>query len=363
MPTSLSKKFSFRVCFGLWFISCLVLFNTYTSLAITRVTSPLPLQSVTKFEELTQYRICDPPKIPCIYSHVVDAGYLAGIYNHSKLDFVIFSTPTQSTDGFESKNPLDWNFYKFGEKLKKRFEIVNRRPFASGSKSYNEDVRYISKKQHEALNYTLKIWPPKFDMAIAYYVYPKHTEFVPRIGSKNGTKVPTDMISFKSGIEDNKIKCGRRVYADPTTDVISEFNYLSLHYPWIKFTLSEERVLESQIYSTFSYSNGAKMLDYYKALIHSGIYEYTMKYFRRIRWNFRLNHTRRNLMRMRNKWSQKEKPIRLSGSIQTLFILVLFLLAVCCVNCVIFLLEVASNALCFGMKRFKLVLGMFNCRD
>jgi hypothetical protein len=209
----LSKVFWYRIILVAWLLATIVLSNGYTGTAISGVISPLPANSITRFDELTSTRICNPPEIPCelhvIFEKVEE-------WSSEPVDgrFQIYSTLINDDMSAEE----EWVNTKFGSQLTKEF--------------YDD---MISNYQPQEMKLT------KLQIAMIPLVSRRSKMFVPG-AIPNFKADESDYVDYLSRIEYEMSKCQDKVYVDPTEYVMEEFRYLKEHYKWKNFRVSSEKI-------------------------------------------------------------------------------------------------------------------------
>jgi hypothetical protein len=312
IPNPLSRAFWYRIILGAWLLATIVLSNGYTGTAISGVISPLPANSITRFDELTSTRICNPPEIPCEW-HII--WKKVGEWESEPVDgrFQIYSTLIN--DDMSTKE--EWRNTKFGSQLEKEFyeEMVS---------NYEEQEMKLTKLQ----------------IAMIPLVSRCSKMFVPG-AIPNFKADESDYVDFLSRIEYEISKCQDKVYVDPTEYVMEEFRYLKEHYKWKDFRVSSEKIFWHQSFLAVSAELGSPIPQKYRQLQAAGIEQYMAKQFRRRLYEKRIKNTRKIVADSDRPGN--EEPVKLSGSIQTVFYIysALTALSIC-----IFICEVAGPPIC-----------------
>jgi hypothetical protein len=150
-------------------------------------------------------------------------------------------------------------------------------------------------------------------------------------------KPPKDtLLAMLSEMEKEIVKCHRKVYADRTQSVLEEHNYLSKHYKWLKFKVSEERELWSHYYLAFERDFGSEMSKTYNALLEAGIVGHIEKSYRNVVEQKRFKHRLKNKHAFTEKQQSEFKPSSMTGNIQTLFCIFWLM---CALSIVVFVVE------------------------
>jgi hypothetical protein len=312
IPNPLSKAFWYRIIIVAWLLAAIVLSNCYTGTAISGVISPLPANSITRFDELTSARLCNPPEIPCEW-HIIDKK-LSELYSEPEDGpFQTYSTPIND----DMSNAFKWYRTRFGAQLEEEF--------------YNE-----LRKHYKNEGMTL----PKLQIAMMPLVSRSSKMFVPG-PIPNFKTDETDLVDHLSRIEYEIIQGQGKVYVDPTEYVLEEFRYLKEHYKWKNFRVSSEKIFWHQRFLAVSAELGSPIPQKYRQLQAAGIEQYMAKQFRRRLYQKRIQNTRKIVAD--SDRPESEEPVRLSGSIQTVFYIYSALTALAIV---IFICEVAGPPIC-----------------
>jgi hypothetical protein len=312
IPNPLSKAFWYRIILVAWLLAAIVLSNCYTGTAISGVISPLPANSITRFDELTSTRLCNPPEIPCKW-HTVDAKLSE--WDSEPVDglFQTYSTPIND----DMSRAFEWESTRFGSQLNEEF--------------YKNLWNYYEK---QGMKLT------KFQIAMMPLVSRSSKMFVPG-PIPNFKTDETDLVDHLSRIEYEIIQGQGKVYVDPTEYAMEEFRYLKEHYKWKNFRVSSEKIFWHQRFLAVGAELGSPIPQKYRQLQAAGIEQYMNKQFRSRLYQKRIQNTRKIVSE--SDRPESEEPVRLSGSIQTVFYIycALTALSIC-----IFVCEVAGPLIC-----------------
>jgi hypothetical protein len=326
-PRVASQYVWYRVMAMAWFFAVLVLSNHYTSIAISYLTKSLPNQSISTFNDLVEFRACNPPSSPCKFEELKE-HYDTGIPFPWEQKFKIYSTPLDET--YEG---AIWSEMKFGRKidrsLGKHFNVLNAKHRSEINLSPSE-VSWLS-----LLHLNLENYLPS------------------RLIQEGDTDM--DLTSFLSAIEEDLIKCQYKVYADPTEYVDAEYQYLSQHYHWLNFKVSTEKIFFEEYYMGFQGDFGHTMSKTYRVLQESGILNHMKKYYREHLYRKRLEFTRSLKRKTSDSIQDVDQPTKLSGSIQTVFYIYLALIGICYI---VFGFEMQFELICYLIR--KLIRGYNN---
>jgi hypothetical protein len=291
---SISKHFWYRVISVAWFFASFVLAMMNTTFAITGVTSPLPEKDISKFEELTSYRVCR--------NHTCK--------NHEFLDYI-------ENEGTKEEG---WVFDIYSTPI----FGANLKLFSFQTSTFGNEIhefkRYYEETQESAFwNETgvagfLNVMLPLVYHEIKYPIV-------------NGKHSKDALLATLAEIEKEIVQCQRKVYVDRTESVLAEYSYLSKHYKWLKFRVSEERKMSSHSYWIFERDFGSRMSKTYNALLEAGILSHLEKSYRNVVNQKRFKHTLENKKTFPEKAQSEFKPSNMKGNIQTIFIVYLILMA------------------------------------
>jgi hypothetical protein len=312
IPNPLSKAFWYRIIIAAWLLATIVLSNCYTGTAISGVISPLPANSITRFDELTSTRLCNPPEIPCKW-HIIDKKLSEWDSEPEDGLFQTYSTPIHD----EMASTFKWPKTRFGAQLEEEF--------------FNELRDYY---ENQGMTLT------KLQIATMPLVSRSSKMFVPG-AIPNFETDESKLVDHMSRIEYEMSQGQGKVYVDPTEYVMEEFRYLKEHYKWKNFRVSKEKIFWHQRFLGVYAELGSPIPQKYRQLQAAGIEQYMAKQFRRRLYEQRIQNTRKIVAD--SDRPESEEPVRLSGSIQTVFYIysALTALAIC-----IFICEVAGPPIC-----------------
>jgi hypothetical protein len=300
---SISKHFWYRVISVAWFFASFVLGLMYTSFAITGVTMPLPRGNISTFKELTNFRVCKDNQ--CTEDEFHDFMQSNGLKDEGwKFDF--YSTPI-----FQANLSLvSFEETHFGEEI---FELKKVYDYTKNDTFWNGIVL------SDFLNSMLPLVFRETKRSMVNNKQPKDT-----------------LLAMLSEIEKEIVKCQRKVYVDRTESVLEEYNYLSKHYKWLKFKVSEERELWSHYYLVLERDFGSEMSKTYNALLEAGIIGHMENSYRNVVRQKRFKHTLKNKHAFTEKEQSEFQPSSMTGNIKTLFFIFLLMSAL---SIVVFILE------------------------
>jgi hypothetical protein len=301
---SISKHFWYRVISVAWFFASFVLGMMYTSYAISGVTRPLPGENVSTFEELTSFRVCR--NNTCEEYEVRNFMESNGTRDEG-WSFDIYSTPISGANltQYSLENTT------FGEK------IYGFKRYYDKNKNYTEWW-----KDFEISRFLNLMLPMVF-----------HETKGPNV---NAMQSKDPLLAMIAEIEKEIVKCQKKAYADSTESVLEEHDYLSKHYPWLKFRVSEEREFWSQYYMVFERDFGSRMSKTYSALVESGILSHLEKSYRNVVNQKRFKQTLKNKEAFTEKEKSEFQPSNMRGNIVTIFIVYFIMVTLALV---VFLIE------------------------
>lgn len=289
-PSTLLKSQPFRIVLISWLLMSIILTNAYIGVAITDLSSPLKLKSISKFEHLktTQCQTgCDCGE---------EFGYYETNYTRylTALDRRIFKMGThfEWVSKFENQvNPKLGHLsnFEFGnvlEPLKARLVLL---------------VQSLDRNCLET---------PKFVMDQFYLLslfFPKRG-YLPDL--KNGT------ISVISAIERKLVSCGRTVFILKSKELEAEYKFLHGSYKNLTFFKSD--VTLSTILIVIMTFDGSDTPGKIVRLLETGIYSKI-----RTKLDFITFLERFNNFTWKNsrQFLRTVKPISMFGSVQTIFII------------------------------------------
>jgi hypothetical protein len=334
-PRLASQYMWYRLMAVAWFFAVLVLSNHYTSIAISDLTKSLPNHSISTFNELVEFRACDPPESPCKTNEI--KGHFDTLNPFPwEQRFKTYSTPVNGNfEGSIDIEWIQWIQFKFGHAI--RGSLLNyfhgpgreRRPELALSPS---EVSLLS-----LMNLKPESYLPS------------------RLMKEKGTVMGLNR--FLSEIEEELVSsCQYKVYADPTEYVDAEYQYLSRNYHWLNFKVSKEKVLFEEHYMGFKGDFGHTMSKTYRVLQESGILNHMNKYYREHLYRKRLSFTRSlKKAKVSESTQDVDQPTKLSGSIQTVFYIYLALIGV---SYIVFGFEMQLELICYLLR--KLIRGCNN---
>jgi hypothetical protein len=295
---SISKHFWYRVISVAWFFASFVLAMMYTTFAITGVTEPLPEKGVSTFEELTSFRVCR---------------------NHTCEDHEFVNYMENQEKGATKEEGWAFDIYStpiFGANL----TLFSFEKSAFGNEIHEFKRYYDATHENAFWNETgvagfLNVMLPLVFHKMKYPIV-------------NGKHSKDALLATLAEIEKEIVQCQRKVYVDRTDDVLEEYSYLSKHYKWLKFRVSEERKMWSHNYWIFERDFGSRMSKTYNALLEAGILSHLEKSYRNVVNQKRFKHTLENKKNVPEKEQSKFQPSNMKGNIQTIFIVYLILVAV-----------------------------------
>jgi hypothetical protein len=330
-PRLASQYLWYRLMAVAWFFAVLVLSNHYTSIAISDLTKSLPNQSISTFNDLVDFRACNPPTSPC-KTEELTKHFEKGIPFPWEQRFKTYSTPVKGT----YEGPIEWKDFKFGDRIQ-------------GS---------LAKYFH----YLDADHPPEIDLSpsersLLSLMYLNPENFLPSRQIHEEDTVVMSLTSYLSEIEEELVRdCQYKVYADPTEQVDAEYQYLSRNYHWLNFKVSKDKVLYEEEYVGFQGDFGHTMSKTYRVLQESGILNHMKKYYREHLYLKRSKFTR-TLKRdsFPESTQNVDQPTKLSGSIQTVFYIYLALIGV---SYIVFGFEMQFELICYLLR--KLIRGYNN---
>jgi hypothetical protein len=328
-PRVASQYVWYRVMAMAWFFAVLVLSNHYTSIAISDLTKSLPNQSISTFNDLVEFRACNPPSSPCNFEELTEQ-LSDGIPFPWEQKFKIYSTPLDEIN----RGRVEWGFSKFGNKI-----------------SLSLEKYFFAPKKEQPPEIVLT--PSELSLLSLMNLEPE--TFTPSRLIHEGGWDDIDLTRFLSEIEEELIKCEYRVYADPTEYVDAEYQYLSRHYHWLNFKVSDEKILFEEHYMGFQGDFGHTMSKTYRVLQESGILNHMKKYYREHLYRKRLDFTRNLKRKISESTQDVDQPTKLSGSIQTVFYIYLALIGI---SYIVFGFEMQFELICYLIR--KLIRGYNN---
>jgi len=201
--------------------------------------------------------------------------------------------------------------------------------FTEQLQSYMKDKGYSFSAGQSPLKKYFNLSDP-FDNLILRLGLPWKSYFPPFLWSFYNTDSRKGSVSphvvFGIVNEPEIIKCNEElfVYADMESAVNVEFEYLSRNYPWIQFYKGKESILHGNAGWHFSSQGNPLVLNTFKTFVSSGIYSKLYEIYVRKLYSVRVYNTRKQTAN--NEWNRVE-PVKLSGSILTLFLIYGILLA------------------------------------
>jgi hypothetical protein len=109
----------------------------------------------------------------------------------------------------------------------------------------------------------------------------------------NGKHSKDALLATLAEIGKEIVQCQRKVYVDRTESVLEEYSYLSKHYKWLKFRVSE-RKMWSHNYWNFERHFGSRMSKTYNALLEAGCLSHLEKSYKNVVNQKRFKHTLKN---------------------------------------------------------------------
>jgi hypothetical protein len=321
-PRVASQYVWYRVMAMAWFFAVLVLSNHYTSIAISDLTKSLPNQSISTFNDLVEFRACNPPSSPCKTEELKEHLSTEMPFPWEQ-KFKIYSTPVNE----QNFGQVEWYFLKFGMKIR---ESLQKKIFLPPAEHRPE----------------IDLSPSEISLLSLVKLHPE--SFIPKGLIDQGGWGDTDLTSFLSAIEEDLIECEYKVYADPTENIEAEYGYLSRHYHWLNFKVSEEKILFEEHYMGFQGDFGHTMSKTYRVLQESGILNHMKKYYREHLYRKRLNFTRTLKRKISDSTQDVDQPTKLSGSIQTVFYIYLALIGICYI---VFGFEMQFELICYLLRK------------
>jgi hypothetical protein len=342
MPGGLAREPVIRIALGPWFLMTVAMVNAYIGLVITGLTSPLPTESVDSFSQLTKMHF-NPEQIARSHissrnGHVCNNEIkMMNIMDEERLfasnrtrefnpeiDFKIYSSRNRVVDEIYLKLTIfsdpqqarDWTYQNaqaFASVLLHRFDIFIKSERILYRQIMNRNLS-IELRKELLTNATIPI-PTMEDAIVLNLLVPAHMS-VPTSYSTGKWNY-----SYASAVEEEIIKCGRSAYAAIRSVVELEHEYLTKHYPRIKFFMSKEEIYKEMYSWMFrGIDDKVPIFQGMKALLVTGIYRKLEEYFMKGAFFDRELYTTSS--EYSNLKSRQEKSaLSLADSIQTAFFL------------------------------------------
>jgi len=148
------------------------------------------------------------------------------------------------------------------------------------------------------------------------------------------TRMPRPIV--EAAIEESLIQCNKTALVDSASKLNSEMEHLTLHYPWLPFVRSKDRLYNIHVVWYFTKPEHSKLPRIFRILVESGIYHSLQRFNTRGIYFERAKFTR-NITR--EIW-ERVKPIKITDNIQTIYYICLCCI---CVACLGFFGEVSIN--------------------
>jgi len=331
MPECLKSLDVVRLSLGAWFLASVLFVNAYIGIVISSLTSPFNLQSITSFHNLTTIRHKHQEIIrQFMWQKSIKTSFNSGSDSGSDPyieDFTIFSSAMEDTDGHcgsAPQGPISEScFQSFWLKLVQ---------FGSSIKQKTDSWDYLNTlpNLNESMLTEMESYSPKFQFINELFfslVNPMHMKPPPggekEILFNKETMIHEmkDLAKYSFLIEKEMINCGRTAFVDFHATVLAEIDYMRKHYPWIKFFLAEEQILQQPRFWHFVQVGSS--LNYFKnsrQFITSGILDHTLKYFQTGRFRRRRQFTLSNISSA-EKRGNGPRAVSLGDKIQTCFML------------------------------------------
>lgn len=293
IPSILGKTLFFRLVFGTWLISVMLLTSCYNSLLTTELNAPLPGKGPEAFEDL----VCENSEL---LNSAVNYNYseLSAILKYEKYHsywrttydwFFEIDNPHSSTDCYAMLSQLEANYVGPTRNI---FQLLQQT-------YYNDEIRV----------FTIFENPSSRDILPILLANPKH-----RLSPKGVNKSLT-YFTHRELVELETVDCTQKTVFVARSDLLNiEFEFLSKSYPRKLFKKSVNSLSTVMIGWFFDVMEASQISKNFRLLSESGIYGWMTQ---EMLVSLNLNRTAALNIEQENG----AVPMRMGGNIDTLFIL------------------------------------------
>lgn len=285
VPTVVERKQFFRLVFGTWALMVSLLTNCYNGIMTTNLNAPFPGEKVYFWKDIFCENVA-PKNKSSIASWMITTGVNEYWQQVSDIQYRV---KPRSMLGIGSEDCFQL--------------LSNPHPYEIGAEGIPCNTLFYS---------LLYLWGrrPNIDLNEILLLSPKHTREL-RDFSERNRSISNEQISKQ--IEKEVVKCGKTVFITKSTEIFSEYLYLSKKYYWKTFYLSKD-MLSIQITGFVSkYASNSEVPRYLKSFVESGIW----KRIHEEEWSMSIERRGRKAQIR----PDKQKPVELDGSILTCFVM------------------------------------------
>jgi len=375
VPETLTKDFRFNMVTGIWRLFTVIFTSSFSSLVILKLNAPLSGEKYEYFDSLFCNKY-NPDNLLEEVNNIMFFWYRNFSYASISRDLMgrdDNALRNEAFDGFTIVNsygthnnvPIDFHSHlkKFTDE--KCFSFFSR-PIVSFVNHQRVNIqnpfRYEIFNHIYDLNRFVSRFPstfisnPKFNKraAMISFISPRHRHYPRDLDNNAALFNRTMSLSAASKIdiliERELTTCERSVFVGYEEDVSAEFEYLTKTYPNLQFYRGKDSLTSSTIQLEFLGFAKSRILKYISAFFETGLYGFLRKNHTLSQYSKRIIGTR---LLHGNEVAQKTdsvKALRMSSSLQALFILCLAFIMIATIQLVLERLIVIMLTCNFKLK-------------